>query len=157
MSAPGTSTTTVLHGRAPHVEACPCPSRLFVTPVRLLAVRAGTFLAHGVGAILSPGEPISVVFPLPRSTDVRIVTEAAPYPGDLLWNGVPARLILVRLGLPVLGSPQPRPFRLLALLPLQEVEGVPRLLRLGAEFLYSHRAEVHLSTSPCEGRLIIPA
>lgn len=156
MSAPGTRTTTMLHGRAPHVEACPCPSRLFTFRARLLGVRARRVLSRELEAVLSPGDPISVVFPLPGRTDVRIVTEPVSYPTDLTWNGVPARLVQVRLGLPVLESPHPRPFRLLALLPLREMEGVPPLLRLGAEFLYSQRAEVRLSMSPCEGRLILP-
>jgi hypothetical protein len=122
----------------------------------LLAARPGRFLSRGFEAVLSPGDPISVAFPLPAGVDFRIVTEAVPYPANLVWSGAPARLIQVRLGLPVLESSEARPFRLLALLPLREVEGVPRLLRLGAEFLYAQQAEVHLSADPCEGRLIVP-
>jgi hypothetical protein len=135
MSPPSLRTTTVLHCRAPHVEACPCPSRLFTVPVRLLAARSHAFTSREFEAVVSPGDPISVVFPLPPEADARIVTEPVPYPTDLSWNGVPARLVQVRLGLPVLEVPQPRAFRLLALLPLGEVEGLPSLLRLGAEFL----------------------
>jgi hypothetical protein len=49
-----------------------------------------------------------------------------------------------------------RPFDLLALLPLAEVEDVPPFIRLGAEFLHANRASVELSSCPCAGRLVIP-
>ena len=157
MSPSSPRTTTVLRCRVPHIEACPCPSRLFTLPVRLLAVAPGRFTACDFEAVLSPGDPISVVFPLRPETDVRIVTDPVPYPTDLIWSGTPARLVQVRLGLPILEGPHLRPFRLLALLPLHAVEGMSPLLRLGAEFLYTYHAEVRLSADPCEGRLIIPA
>ncbi len=150
-------TTTLLRCRQPHVEVCPCPSRLFTVRVRLLATGGRRFTSRGFEALLSPGDPISVVFPREDEADVHIVTESVPYPSDLSWNGARARLVQIRLGLPVLERPDPRPFRLRALLLLEEVEGVSSLLRIGAEFLHAYRAEVRLSADPCEGRLIIPA
>ena len=45
---------------------------------------------------------------------------------------------------------------LLAALPLLPVEDAPTTLRIGAEFLHAHRAEVHLTTHPAAGRLVIP-
>jgi hypothetical protein len=45
---------------------------------------------------------------------------------------------------------------MLALLPDRQVDDVPPLLRIGAEFLHSHRAEVLLSAGTGAGRIIIP-
>lgn len=155
MSSPVPSTTTLLRPWQPHVEACPCPTALYSCTARLLAHGPSGFTSLLFEALLSPGDPVSVVLPFFSQGETRIVCEETPYQ-ELSWFGVPARLIRVRLGLPVVGRSEPRPFTLLALLPLREVEDVPPLLRLGAEFLYSQRAEVHLSADPCEGRLIIP-
>jgi hypothetical protein len=132
---------------------CPCYS----SAVRLFchyADRLG-FTSPNVPALLSTGDPISVVFPLSRKRFIMIANRVAHrYP--LAWCGVPCELARVRIGLPVLGSPIPRAFRLLALLPKRDVGDVPPLLRLGAEFLHANGASVQLSSSPCEGRLVIP-
>jgi hypothetical protein len=72
------------------------------------------------------------------------------------WCGIPCRFVRLRIGLPIVGSSSTRPFRLLALLPLEEVNEVPPMLRLGAEFLLANRASVSLSTIPCQGQLVIP-
>ena len=81
-----------------------------------------------------------------------VVNFSAP----LSWCGVACRLVRVRIGLPVAGNPAPRPFKLLALLPLGEVPDVPPFIRLGAEFLQANRASVQLSSAPCAGQLVIP-
>lgn len=65
-------------------------------------------------------------------------------------------LVKVRIGLPVIESPTPRPFTLLALLPLRHVEDTPPFLRLGTEFLMTHRASVRLTTNPARGEMVIP-
>lgn len=156
MTPPAPFTTTMLRCRTPHIEACPCPSRVFTFPMRVLTFRAGSFSSSEFEAVFSPGDPISVAFSVPTRAALRVVAESVPFPSRLAWNGIPARLVQIRIGLPILGSLQPRPFRLLALLPLRRVEGVPHYLRLGAQFLHAYRAEARLSAEPCEGRLIIP-
>ena len=84
------------------------------------------------------------------------VYEPVNFSAPLSWCGVACRLVRVRIGLPVAGSAAPRPFSLLALLPLGDVEDVPPFIRLGAEFLNVNRASVQLSSTPCEGQLVIP-
>jgi hypothetical protein len=107
-------------------------------------------------ALLSSGDPYSVVFPANLPRELAAIHDPVPFDAPLSWCGVPCRLVRVRIGLPILGSLVARPFKLLALLAEREVEDTPPLLRLGAEFLHANRASVQLSASPCEGRLVIP-
>jgi hypothetical protein len=114
-----------------------------------------TYTTENCRALFSPGEPFSVVLPM-EHRDLRPTAEPADWPHALAWYGVPCELIWIRIGLPVLGSAAPRPFKVLALLPTRDVDDAPPLLRLGAEFLQANQASVHLTSSPCEGRLVIP-
>jgi hypothetical protein len=87
---------------------------------------------------------------------LRIIIDALPVSAPPSWHGVPCQFVRLRIGLPVVGSSLPRPFHLLALLPLAQIEDVSPMLRLGAEFLHANRANVSLSAAPWEGRLVIP-
>jgi hypothetical protein len=142
-AAPGQEAT--LRAELPSCESavfCVYKDRIAYTSIR-------------VRALLSTADPISVVFPL-NSEDLLARSDFVDHPYPLSWHGIPCALMRVRIGLPVLGSPIPRPFKLLALLPIEDVEDVPPFIRLGAEFLQANRVTVQLSSSPCEGRLVIP-
>jgi hypothetical protein len=109
-----------------------------------------------VRTLLSPGDPFSVVFPLNASSEIQVARDLIDHRYALSWCGVPCGLVRLWIGLPIAGTDTPRSFRLLALLPIHEIEDVPPFIRLGAEFLHAKRASVQLSSSPCEGRLVIP-
>lgn len=158
MSSPVPSSTTLLEPRQPPRESRIGESASYYCQSRLLCfnAEAGVYTSRLCGTILSTADPISVVFGTTRRTAARIVYERIDHDAPLSWFGVPCVLVRVRLGLPVLGSPTPRPFSLLALLPLRRVKDTPPFLRLGTEFLYAHGASVRLTTSPPRGELIIP-
>ncbi len=158
MSAPAAPSITWLRPWHPPEDACPAATGCYLCTTRLLCYNAiqGTITSVAVHALLSPADPFSVVFPL-NAPEFRPIIERIDYPYPLAWCGVRCGLARLRIGLPVVGSGPPRPFRLLALLPLRPIEDVPPFIRLGAEFLHANRASVQLSTAPCGGRIVIPS
>ncbi len=157
MSEAAASVTTLSRWQ-PHHEARPAVTSCYVCMAKLLCydVPRNAFTSRDCPALFSPGDPYSVVFPLNASRDLVGVYDSVSFSASLSWCGAPCRLVRLRFGLPILGSLAARPFQLLALLPHRNVEDVPPFIRLGAEFLHANRASVHLSSSPCEGRLVIP-
>jgi hypothetical protein len=157
MSAPGTVSITTLEAWDLHPEARPFPTSCYRCLARVFChdTRRQTLTSRTFGALFSPGDPYSVVLPYQEEEDVRIIADPVPVSAPS-WYGVPCQFVRLRIGLPIVGSSAPRPFRLLALLPLEEIEDVPPLLRLGAEFLHANHASVSLSTTPREGWLLIP-
>jgi hypothetical protein len=158
MSAPPAVSITRLEPWRPHTEALLTPTDCYYTPTLIFCFNpvTGVYTSARFGALLSTGDPYSVVFPLTQPQSLGIVCEDVEHTVPLSWCGVPCRLVRIRIGLPVVDSPSPRPFTLLALLPTEEVEDVPPILRLGAEFLTAHKASVRLFSAPCTGDLIIP-
>ena len=158
MSGPASASVVPLRPWEPPAESSPAYAVCYCCPARVLALDTdrGTITSFTVRALLSTGEPLSVVMPVSSRGRLSIITEAVDHGYPLSWHATPCQLVRVRIGLPVAGSPTPRPFKLLALLPLREVEDVAPFLRLGAEFLHANRVSVRLSSSPCEGRLEIP-
>jgi hypothetical protein len=152
-------TVTALRRWVPPEGDCLTPTACFQCTVQVLCfdTRTRAFTSRSVRTLFSPSDPYSVVFPLRRVGPLRAFAELAPLAVVPTWFGSPCTPIYVRIGLPVVGQSIPRPFRLLALLPLQDVDDAPPLLRLGAEFLQATGANVELTANPCEGRLIIPA
>jgi hypothetical protein len=157
MSTPVSASITELSLWRPHEEVCPSPTGCFSCTVLLQCYdwTRSTYTSAKCRALLSPGEPFSVVLPMDRE-DLTPTAEPVAWPHRLAWCGVPCGLIRVRVGLPVLGVTTPRPFQLLALLPARDLDDTPPFIRLGAEFVYANRASVELLTSPFEGRLVIP-
>jgi hypothetical protein len=158
MSAPGSASITPLGRWEPHIEARASPTACYVCGIRVFCYNSqrNVYTSPACRALLSPGDPFSVVFPYRDPEGRTIVYEPVVVSAPPSWCGVPCRFVRLRIGLPVVGSSSPRPFRLLALLPLAEIEDIPPMLRLGAEFLHANRASVSLSTTPCEGQLVIP-
>ncbi len=157
MSAAGSASTTLLHPqRFPAAPTLP-DAPLFSCMLRVLCQDRATsaITSRDVRAILSTGEGFSVAFRSNRR-QLHIFADQVSHDYPLSWLGIPCELVRLRIGLPVLGSATPRPFRLLALLPTRDVEDMPPCIRLGTEFLQATRASVQLSSSPCEGRLVIP-
>jgi hypothetical protein len=142
----------------PHQEARPAPTGCYACVARLLCFDhdRNAFTSRNCRALLSPGDPYLVVFPVNLPPNLAAVYDVVNFSAPLSWCGIACRLVRVRIGLPVAGSQTPRPFQLLALLPLGQVEDVPPFIRLGAEFLHANRASVELSSSPCAGKLVIP-
>ena len=128
---------------------------MYTFRAKVQAYASPRFTTVDATVLFSPGDPVSIMLPNRKQGQPPILIRPTPY-RELSWLGVPARLAWLGIGLPVVGSDTLRPFRLLALLPLQDVEDVPPVIRLGAEFLHAHRADVHLSAATGEGRLVIP-
>ena len=158
MSAPGSASVTPLACREPHIEARPFPTACYMCGIRLFCYNSQrmAYTSPTCRALLSPGDPFSVVFPYRAPEGSVILYDPVAVSAPPTWFGIPCRFVRLRIGLPIAGSSSPRPFRLLALLPLAEIEDVPPMLRLGAEFLHANRGSVSLSTTPCEGQLAIP-
>lgn len=158
MSAPPAASIIALSRWQPHEEARPAPTGCYACMARLLCYDGdrNAFTSRDCRALLSPGDPFSVVFPVNLPPNLFAVYDMVNFSAPLSWCGVACRLVRVRIGLQVVGSPVPRSFQLLALLPLGEVEDVPPFIRLGAEFLHTNRAGVQLSSAPCMGQLVIP-
>ncbi len=158
MSAPPAPSVTSLSRWEPHEEARPTPTGCYACPAHLLCYDGNrrAFTRRTCRALLSPGDPYSVVFSLNAPAPVVALYEPVPFSAPLSWCGVECRLVRVRIGLPIEGSPAPRPFSLLALLPLRGMKDMPPLIRLGAEFLHANRTSVHLSSVPFAGQLVIP-
>jgi hypothetical protein len=87
---------------------------------------------------------------------VKIYIKEVPCNPLPTWFGVPCRFVQARMGLPILGSPVPRVFSLLALLPAREIEDMPPFLRLGAEFFATNDATLSLPWDKDSGELVIP-
>jgi hypothetical protein len=157
MSAPAVASTTLLR-----VQRFPTAATLPNAPVFACAMRVlfedrvtKAITSRDVRAVLSTGDVLSVVFRV-NSNRLRACAGAVGHDYPLSWLGVPCELVRLWIGLPVLGSTTPRPFRLLALLPTRDVEDVPPCIRLGTEFLQANRASVELTSSPWQGQLVIP-
>jgi len=157
MSSPIPPSTTALGLWQPYSEVHPIETRIFYCNVKLscfdfhkLAVTNRPFTA-----LISPGDAYSVLPPVRKPDPVKIYTEVVA--GDPpSWFGVPCNFIRVRLGIPVIGSPSPRLFWLLALLPSREIEEMPPFLRLGAEFFTTNNATITLPWDTANGALVIP-
>lgn len=158
MTPSGAGTVTELDAWVPHVEARLAETACFSCQTFLLCLDPirGAITRVKVGALLSTADPFSVTFPLPRRRGVLAIADPVPHTGSLAWHGIPCQLVRIRIGLPVVGQPTLRPFRLLALLPTRPVRDVPPFLRLGAEFLHANNASVRLAVRPARGELIIP-
>jgi len=158
MSAPAPGSTTLLEPWEPHPEARPFPTTGYRCPIRVFCrdTRRGAYTSRTFQALFSPGDPYSVVLPFRNKQGIRIITDPVVVSATPSWYGVPCQFVRLRIGLSVVASDSPRPFHLLALLPLREVEDVPPMIRLGAEFLHANGASVHLSTNPAQGQLVIP-
>lgn len=158
MSPPDGASVTLLQRWEPHPEAQPAPTGCYFCRVRVFGFHVARNVYTGLvcRAILSPGDPYSVLLPVHARHNIQVPSEVIPHSVPLSWHGVPCQLVRVRIGLPVVGDPGLRPFRLLALLPTSPVEDTPPLLRLGTEFLHANRATVRLFTHPTYGEIIIP-
>jgi hypothetical protein len=66
MSAPAAPSITVLRPWQPPEDACPAATACYRCTTRLLCYHAtqGTITSVSVNALLSPGDPFSVVFPV---------------------------------------------------------------------------------------------
>jgi len=158
MSPPEPASTTLLRPRHPPRETRLGDGISYYCESRLLCFNTDTaaYTSRPFGTILSTADPVSVVFRPTRRTPAQVVCERIPHDAPLSWFGAPCVLVRVRIGLPVVGNPTPRPFSLLALLPLRRVRDTPPFLRLGTGFLVAHRATVRLTSSPARGELVIP-
>jgi len=159
MSPATPPTTTLLHAWPPPPEACPFPTVGYHFMGRIFCVHQDhrTFTSRNFTILLSTGDPYSVVLPYESEERLSIYAEDETGCEDThYWWGVPCRFVRVRIGLPVLEQPFPRPFTLRALLPLRDVEDALPFVRLGGNFLYDNHARVELESVPPRGRLVIP-
>lgn len=156
---PPAPTVTLLQPWEPPPEARPFPTAGYRCGAWLFCFdsRTRAYTARQFTALLSTGEPYSVVLPFIQEDDVSIICEEETACQDThVWWGVPCRFVRVRMRLPVEGATIPRLFVLRALLPLREVEDVPPFIRLGGNFLHDNRARVELESDPWQGKLIVP-
>jgi hypothetical protein len=159
MQPPASPTITLLQPWYPPAEACPFPTAGYCCDAWLFCYNLPkqVYTSRRFRVLLSTGEPYSIVLPFVRGNGTFIVCEEETACQEtLVWWGVPCRFVRVRMRLPVVGTAIPRLFTLRALLPLSEVEDVPPLIRLGANFLHDTSARVELDSNPWQGRLLIP-
>lgn len=158
MSPSAAPSTTRLWVWQPHIEARPVETRLFRCKVKLSCFdfRNQVITNRTSGALISPGEPYSVLPPSFQSDPVKVINQEVACDPPPSWFGVPCKFVRVRMGLPMSGSSIPRLFWLLALLPVREVEDMPPYLRLGAQFFDANNASLALSWEHGSGELVIP-
>jgi len=159
MQPPASPSITPLQPWYPPAEACPFPTACYSCEAWLFCfnVRNRAYTTRRFRALLSTGEPYSLVLPFLGEDGTFLVCEEETACQEThVWWGVPCRFVRVRLRLPIVGSSNPRPFLLRALLPLREVEDAPPFIRLGGNFLYDNAARVTLESDPWQGKLIIP-
>jgi hypothetical protein len=159
MQPPNSPTVTLLEPWYPPAEARPFPTAGYRCSAWLFCFnpRKQVYTSHRFRALLSTGEPYSIVLPFLSGNGTFIVCEEETACQEThVWWGVPCRFVRVRMRLPVVGASIPRRFTLRALLPLEEVNDVPPFIRLGGNFLYDTAARVELESDPRQGRLIIP-
>src|SRR5688572_25602803 len=125
-------TTTVLRCRRPSREVCFADTVEYRLTARLICVRSGGVItSRFFQTLLSTADHFSVAFPF-HQHDLLILNEPVAVTYTPTWLGIPCRAVRLRLGLEVVESPHPRPFRLLALVPLDEdaiPDDMPPLLR----------------------------
>jgi hypothetical protein len=159
MQPTASPTLTLLQPWYPPAEASPFPTGGYCCDAWLFCFNLArqAYTSRRFRALLSTGEPYSIVLPFLRGNGTSIVCEEETACQQThVWWGVPCRFVRVRMRLPVVGATMPRPFVLRALLPLREVEDVPPLIRLGGNFLYDNSAQMELDSNPWQGRLLIP-
>src|SRR4051812_22200180 len=98
MSAPGAVSITLLAPWEPHKEALPAPTCCYACRARLLCYDGArnAFTSRGCRALLSPGDPFSVVFPVNFASNLVAVYEPTNFSAPLSWCGVPCQLVRVR-------------------------------------------------------------
>lgn len=154
------STTSILQQQMPPRETRFADTVEYHFKARLLCLNTDSSITSvNFNTLLSTGDPYSVVLPFYDEMGRRIIFEEISTSFTPTWFGAPCIVVKVWMGLYVVESPYPRPFTMLALLPLDPdsiPSDLPPLLRLGAHFLHSNNAEVILPFSKDQGRLIIP-